>query len=273
MASLVSMNVNGFKVKGPSLVLLSTMCIWFFTLRMGSAQNPVQRDQQALAILSQSIAAAGGLEQITSIQDFTETGTVTYYWAGQPVGNVTVKSRGLHEFRIDADLPDGRRSTVVSGYGGSIKEVNGWTRPLHRQSAVDIGSITFPYLPLIAAVQDPSTSIIYGGLVTHDGASVHDIRIQKVYSKQQDPSGNRGIREARDFYVDASSYLVVEISDQIYVGNRSTPHEVLYSNYKPESGVSMPMTITETVRGVTGVAMRLNQVAFNSQLSDSDFSW
>lgn len=274
MITLVHINGIGAKVKGSSLALLSTVCLWYFAPTITHAQSSIQRDQQALTIIEQSIAAVGGLNQITSIQDFTETGTVTYYWTGQPTGNVTVKSRGLHQLRIDADLPDGRRSTVVSGAGGSIKEDNGRTTPIHPQSAADIASMTFPYSLLIAAMQDSSMSIIYSGLVTHDGASVHDIRIQKVYSNQRDdPSGKRGTREGRDFYVDPNTYLVVAISDQIYVGNRGEPHEILYSNYEPESGVSMPLTVTETVGGAKGLVMQLSQVTFNSQLSDSDFAW
>lgn len=273
MTSLVRMNVFGFTVKGVSVAALAIMCTWGFSLEQGFAQNPVQRDQQALAILAHSIAAAGGLEQLTSIQDFTETGTVTYYWTGQPTGNITVKSRGLQQFRIDADLPEGRRSTVVNGYGGAVKEVNGWTRHIRPQSAADAGSMTFPYLPLIGAMQDTSTSIIYRGLVTQDGASVQDVQIQRSYSKQQDPLGNRGKLEARDIFIDPNTYLVVAVSDQIVYGSVAVPHEVLYSNYKLESGVSVPLTITETMNATTTLTMQLTQVTFNSQVNDADFSW
>lgn len=273
LRSMACNRLSSLKPKKFSIAVLSTMFFCFSISETLAAQTQIQRDQQALGILAQTILAAGGSQALSSIQGFTENGTATYYWAGQPSGNVTVKSRGLHQFRIDADLPDGKRSTVVNGAGGSIKEPDGRTILIHPQSAVDVASMTFPYLPLIAAMQDPSVSIIYGGMVNHDGASDYDLRIERVYSRAQDPHGNRAIREARDFYVDPSTYLVVAMSDQIYAGKRAVPHEITYSNYTAESGVSVPLTITESVGGTIGLTLQLTQVTFNSQVSDSDFEW
>ena len=243
------------------------------TPQVNSQSSPVQRDPQALTILAQTIVAGGGVDLLTSIQDLTGVGTVTYYTDEQTTGNVTVKSRGLSQLRMDADLPDGRRTTVVNGIGGALIQEDGSFRPISGQSAGDIGSIVFPYLTLMAAIQDSSTSIIYSGRVNHNGASAYDVRVQKNYPVEQDPQGNRSAREARDFYIDPSSFSVVSIADQIFFGDLGNPHEVLYSNYQPQSGVYMPMTVAETVNAVPGVAIQLTQVTFNSGLSDSDFQW
>jgi hypothetical protein len=240
------------------------------------AQSPPQRDQQALAVLTQTITAAGGQQLLASIQDFTEIGTVTYAWDSQAVRNVTVKGRGLHQLKIDADLPDGQRTAVVSNDGGSLTESNGTTRLISQQSANDLGSLSIPYIPLIAAMQDPTRSIIYGGLVTHNGVSVYDIRLRRVYTKQEDATGNRGVRETRDFYIDPNTFLVTSIADEIHAGgpnDNGIPHEILYSNYQSENGIAMPLTISETAWNVTGFTMQLSQVEFNSGLSDSDFAW
>jgi hypothetical protein len=261
------------------LALLGAACLWLSAPKTVFAQNTVQRDQQALAILTQTIAAAGGQQSLASIQDFIESGTIAFNFSdSDPVtGGVTVKSRGLHQLRIDAELPEGRRTTVVNGKGGSLIEADGRTRPIYRQSAKDLGSLTLPYLPLIAAVQDSSTSIIYGGLVTHNGATVYDVRLQKTYTKQQDPSGTEGVREASDFYIDSNTLLVAAVFDRILFdgghNDQGVPHEVLYSNYQPENGIMAPLTIVETVRGETGFTMTLSQVTFNSGLADSDFAW
>lgn len=260
-----------------SVGLTCAMAFWLLAPKMAMAQDSVQRDPQAIAILAQTITAGGGQELLASIQDFTETGTVTYNWAKESVtGNVTVKSRGLHRFRIDADLPKGTRTTVVSGEGGSLKLVNGRTLPISRQSANDLGSLTLPYVPLIAAIKDTSTSIVNLGLVTHAGNPEYDIRLTKVYTKSQDPTGTRGEREERDFYIDPQTSLVVAIADRIHFGgqgDKGTPHEDLYSNYQTESGIMVPLTVVETVHGVNGLTMKLNQITFNSGLGDSDFSW
>ena len=174
---------------------------------------------------------------------------------------------------MDADLPDGRRTTVVNGTGGALIQEDGSFRSISGQSAADIGSIVFPFSPLIAAIQDTSISVVYGGIVNRNGAPAYDVRVQKNYPVEQDPQGNRGMRETRDFYIDPNSFLVVAIDDQIFVDNQGIPHEVLYSNYQAEGGVKVPLTITETVRDVTGVTLQLAQVTFNSGLSDSDFQW
>ena len=266
--SVVSKGTNGVLFR-----LLPVICLLLIMPTVSLGQSSVQRDQQALTVLEKSIATAGGTQQVSSIQNVTETGTVTYYWVGEPKGTVTVKCKGLNQFRIDADLPDGKRSIVVNGTGGSVAEASGSTSPIHPQSAADIGSMTFPFATLVAVIEESSTSLIFGGLVTHNGASVYDVRLQNVFTSQQDPSGLRAKREARDFYFDPETYLVVAIADQIYVGDRDISHEVIYSDYKPENGVSVPLTITETANGVKGFTMQINQVAFNSQMNDSDFAW
>lgn len=240
-----------------------------------SAQTAVQRDQQALALLAQTIAAGGGQDLLTSIRDLTETGTVTYPGDEEVSGNITVKSRGLHQFRMDADLPSGRCNTVVNAASGSLTQEDGRLRPIDAQSAADLWSVTFPYLHLIAAMRDSSTKIIYGGLTTHNDASVYQIRIEKAYTSQQDTTGVRGAREGRDIYIDPNSSLVVAIFDQLYFGGLQgggAPHEFLYSNYQTENGIAMPLTISETVHGVIGATMQFAQVTFNTGLSDSDFS-
>jgi hypothetical protein len=240
-----------------------------------TGQTAVQRDQDALTILKQTIAAGGGQDLLTSIRDLTETGTVTYHGDQEVSGNVTVKVRGLHQFRMDADLPEGRRSTVVNVASGSLTEEDGRFRPISGQGVADLWGVTFPYLQLIAAIQDSSTKITYGGLTSHNGASVYQIRIEKVYTSQQDPTGVRGAREGRDIYIDPNSFLVISIFDQIHfggTGDKGVPHEILYSNYQTDNGIVMPLTISDTVRGVTGTTISLNRVTFNTGLSDSDFS-
>src|ERR1700694_1891739 len=75
----------------------------------------VQRDPQALTILSQALSAAGGVASIAGLRDVTATGTITYFWADQQVpGSVTLKGRGLAQFRLDAILAAGPRSFVVN---------------------------------------------------------------------------------------------------------------------------------------------------------------
>jgi hypothetical protein len=135
-------------------------CAIFIVLQIVSTQTlrsqttTVQRDPQALAILAKTILTGGAGDLLSSIQDITETGIVTYYTDDPTTGNVTIKARGLRQFRMEADMSTGRRTTVVNGAGGSLIEPDGQSRPIYRQSRADLGSITLPYLPLIAAIED-----------------------------------------------------------------------------------------------------------------------
>src|SRR5579862_7503103 len=66
------------------------------------------RDPQAVALLTQSLAAAGGAQALAALQDFTATGKITYFWTEQgDTGTVTVKSRGMNQFRLEASVSEG----------------------------------------------------------------------------------------------------------------------------------------------------------------------
>jgi hypothetical protein len=100
-----------------------------------------QRDPQAMTVLAQALNTAGGTSAITAIQDYTASGTITYYWAGQPVqGAVTIRGRGSDATRLDAVLPSGTRSFAVDEGVASIKEIGKETAPVSFDAAVNFNS-------------------------------------------------------------------------------------------------------------------------------------
>ncbi len=92
-----------------------------------SAQT-AQRDRQAISIINQTLAAGGGAALLSTIQDFTGTGSITYYWDPQVNGSMTVKGRGLGQFRIDATLPNGRRTAPSQQHMQSPIPKRGFSR-------------------------------------------------------------------------------------------------------------------------------------------------
>jgi hypothetical protein len=235
-----------------------------------------QRDQEALLILSGTIGAAGGVEQLTTIRDLTETGTVTYYWSKEVTGNVTVKSQGHDRLKIDADLPTGKQITVIGSNGGTIIEPNGSRIPINGQSITDLGNLTMPSLALLEAMRDSSVGLVYAGMVTHNGSQVYDVRVMPSFPQAQDLKGKRSTDEARDFYIDTKTLLVTSITDSFHLGGRKDTallHELSYSNYQLQNGVMAPLAITESVSGNPGLTMTLTQVSFNPGLAPADFSW
>jgi hypothetical protein len=274
MTCIIDSGKSACKRRGEFCRLFGTALLCAAISSIASGQAAVQRDQQALTILSQTLAVGGGQNLVTSIQDLTETGTATFNLDSEVRASLTIKARGLQQIRIDADLPEGRRSTVVNASGGLLREADGQLRAINRQGAVDLRNMTFPCLPLIAAMQDSSMTVVYIGLVTRDGAPAYDVRIGKDFASEHGSPRQRGLH-LRDFYIDPKSFLVIAMSDTIRSSSDSQdsglPHEVLYSNYQSQNGITMPMTVSEKVGGVTDISMELSQVTFNSGLTDSDF--
>lgn len=263
------------RIQRLALVILSSL---FVAATLAAQQSPqaAPRDPQAMNILSQCVAAAGGTQAVSTIQDFTGTGTITYYYSAgeQAQGTVTVKGRGLTQFRLDATLQDGVHSWIVDNGATHQKNPDGSTSPLPSQNTVKPASATFPLLYLLSALQDTSISVSYGGLVTHDGAQVYDITAQKVLPQSVDSLNTVGNTTKADFFIDPKTLVVQSVQDMAYRkdGDRgASSHEMQFSNYQNVSGVLVPFSLTELIAGQKTATIQLNQVNFNSGLADSDF--
>jgi hypothetical protein len=234
----------------------------------------VQRDQQALAILSQALTAAGGQTAVTAIRDFTATGKITYFWGEGVQGSATVKGRGLHQFRVDATLADGVHSWIVNGSTTFQKHADGSTSPLPSQNTVKPATVTFPLAQLLNVVQDVSFSITYGGLVTRKGQQLHDILVQKIPPPRSDPAGALSKISKAHIFIDPNAFTIQAVEDAAYRkdgGPGEYSHEIKFSNYQAASGVLVPFLITESVADQQIMTVQLSQITFNTGLTDTDF--
>ena len=237
--------------------------------------TPPVRDPQAVAILQQALAAAGGAAAIGAVQDYTATGTITYFWAGQQVqGAVTLKGRGIGKFRLEATLQSGTRTWAVSNGAGFIKHADGSARNIPYQNAVNFGNLTFPVAHLAAALQDPSTSISYFGLETRNGQQVQHVRLQRTFPTNLDPRGDFTKLTIRDFFIDPVAFQVLSILDMTHPEDSFTisqPHEMGFSNYRAVNGILVPFSVQETSNGQHTYSVQITQISFNSGLQDGDF--
>lgn len=239
-----------------------------------SSQGLVRRDQGALAILSKVVLSGGGPTVLSSVQDITVSGNVAYDWGDANSFPITIKSLGLEHFRADVELPEGVRKAVVNHDSGMQSHPDGSLYPVSRQSAADLKSIPFPYVSIIEAMQDSSISVMCMGMVPHDDSSVLDVRVARTYGSDDDPSGRRGEREARDILVDPNTFYVISVTDHIYLSAASSQyfeHEYVYSGYQQKNGIMLPSTITERIRGEIKFIVHVTSVQLNSELSDADF--
>lgn len=247
----------------------------FVHAQQSSTSSPPKRDQQAISILSQCLRAAGGVQAVGAIQDFTASGSITYNWAGESVnGSVTLKGRGKGQFRLDADLPNGRLSWAVNNGDGFYKELDETTRHIFYPNAVNFGSLTLPYVDIAVSLNDQSASLSYVGVNTQDNRKTYDIGIQQVLPSDRDPTGILGKLTRRDFFIDMQTFQIVRVSDMVHPEKITTidiPHEIEFSDYRPVNGVVLPFSISEKTDGQHTYTIQVSQMSFNSGLQDADF--
>jgi len=237
--------------------------------------TPPQRDPQAVSVLRQSLATAGGAQALATVLDFTATGKITYYWTEQgEVGTVTVKSRGLKQFRLEAVVSDGVLTSIVDNGQARHKDADGTVRPMLNQHTENAGAMYLPFAEIAIALIDPATSITDLGMVTENGQTTHGIRLQKTFSARDDSDKTLSKLTQRDIFIDPSTFLVVRTRDLSPTRSNPVPtivHDVTFSNYKPLNGVLFPFSIAESVNHQQIIAIQFDQVKFNNGLGDGDF--
>lgn len=234
------------------------------------------RDPQAVAILSQSLNSAGGLPTVAALQDYTGSGTITYFWAGQQVqAPATVRGMGVGNFRLDANLPEGVRTWAASGPMGVLITPDGTRQPSAFYNLLAAGSLTLPYVRVASALTDSTTSITYVGLVSSSGQQLHQIH----FAPALDPSIASALPitdlGAFDLFIDPASLLITKLGDTVRSESdfrTALPHEISFSNYQTTSGIRLPLTISERVNGQTTWTIKLNAITFNGGLTSTDFN-
>jgi len=253
-------------------------------LRPAVAQQPAspqlsttapQRDQQALAILNQSLAATGGARKLATIQDFIAAGSITYFWAGDQVqGAATIRAVGTTSFRIDANLPRGARSWAIASGKGALRETNGQNHLNPFSNAIHLPSLTFPQWKILAALSDSSLSIQYSGVTNYRGSPVNIIRVVEPVSTSTDPSGIVSHLSAMEFLIDVSTSRVRRNTDAFHPPfhpMQDVGHEIAFADYRPISGSLVPFSIAEALAGQETWTLQLSSIAFNTGLTSADF--
>jgi hypothetical protein len=225
-------------------------------------------------MLLANAAAAMGAAQTATVQDFTATGDITYYWAGQEEkGSATVRGRGLNELRFDSVLANGTRSWAVDEGTGNLRDTNGKITPIPFHNAITLGSLIFPSARLQSLTTDTAASISYGDILSVGNQNFEHLAVHKdLFQKDPDGSGNR-LMDA-DFYFDPATNLLVGIHDQTHPRRSMTvdvPHAVYFGDYRAIDGVMVPFSISEFVGGQKVWSLQLSDIKFNTGLSDTDF--
>jgi len=260
-------------------ILLLTIPVWAQQTQPSTTTPPATKDPQAVSVLNQALTVAGGAAALKAITDYTATGNITYHWNPEAQGTVTVRGLGLGQIRVDANLPHGVHSWVISDGQTSTKAEDGTlsqypppypvpsSESFPYQPPMFPGSLAFPHEQFVAVLNSPIFSVSYKGIAQVDGRSVHDIELQRVLPGQTQTDNMTEYR-IMEFFVDTSTLQVAMTQDSM---PKHIVHQVRYSDYRPVNGVLMPFSISEQMGGQKTREIQLDQISFNGGLQDSDF--
>lgn len=234
-----------------------------------------QRDPQAVAVLTQALNAEGGSQMLSSIRDFTATGTVTHFWAGQEVkGTATLRGRGMEQIRLDSNLPTGPRTWTINHGAASLRR-NEKSIGVPYQNGVDSGAMNYPFFVLLNALSDPQISI---STIEHVKTSDNDallIRINKNLSSHDDPSGILTRRSAKEVILDPSTFLPITLRSKTYPPKGFSGEfiqEMQFDDFRAVNGVLLPFSLTETISGQKTWTFRADSVVLNTGLNEPELN-
>jgi hypothetical protein len=249
-------------------ILLLSISVWGQQTQPGTAPPPAPKDPQAVTLLNQALAVAGETTSIAALTDYTAKGNITYNWNPQAQGSVTVQALGLNQYRVDASLPKGVRSSAVTNGQMTMKFEDGSVQLIHTQIAMNLSGLVVPYLELSIGLNSPAFSLSNKGLVEVNGHSAYDIQVQLVGSGLNRPR-NLADFYVRDYFVDATTFHVLMTQD---LAPKHVIRQLQYSDFTPVNGVLVPFSITEMTGSQQTWTMQLSQITFNSGLQDSAFA-
>jgi hypothetical protein len=162
--------------------LLGVVSLWVAASCLLFSQDqvttPQPRNPVLLDVLARVVNAAGGVRAIAAVHDLTESGEITFHWGKGVEGPVTIQALGGNHFRMEADLPEGKRTWVVNDGSGTRKEGDQKVIPLSGENAVNLGNLTFPIGQVAAVLGDPKVDISLVGIETRDGRSIYRLRVK-----------------------------------------------------------------------------------------------
>src|ERR1700730_12089363 len=130
------------------LVLLLCLNVSAWSRQSQQAPAPAPKDQQAISVLNQALAVAGGAQAILAVVDYTASGNVIYPspQGTNVTGTVAIVGRGFHRLRLGEALPTDSNSQSINNGGITVKTTAGAIQIVPYPAPVMAGGITLPCL-------------------------------------------------------------------------------------------------------------------------------
>jgi len=255
---------------------LAVLAIFLILPSLVAAQNPQpERDAQGIQVLTQSVSAAGGVQAISGIQDFTATANITFNWSQGPVeGPTTAYGKGLSEFRMDSSA-GGTTTFIVNQTGGQLTDINSNVTVIPFYNLMTAGSFIVPAIRIAEALNDTTVGIIYVGQVTWNNLPAIQVHMTQTVDPSLLSVPGLSTLGAFDIFLDPTSYQVVGLSESIWQGTFAQPisHILQFSTYTAFQDITIPTTVSEMVNGGQTWSLTVSAIQFNTGLPDSLFNF
>jgi outer membrane lipoprotein-sorting protein len=251
--------------------VLLTLCLSAspgFAQQIAPPPSP-PRDARAVAAAQQALTAMGG----TVPGDSVASGTVTVT-AGSltETGTVRILTRGTDQSVEEFTLP-GSRKLLTFSKGLAAENYNAETTPTSLERAASSHSSLAPLFLLAAALNDSESAFEYVGEETVDGEKLVHVRVWKTFTSKAKLSHLAKFSE-KDIWLEAATALPRRIAYEQRDGGGASDRfriEVAFSDYRNVSGVLVPYHIEKSINGTPWASITIQQVTFNSGLTDSHF--
>lgn len=252
---------------------VSALAVIFFLLTTGSvaSQTPPVRDAQAMALLGGLRSALGG-GALVSVKDTVAVADVMAIRDGAAsVSKVTIMTLGRDGVRVEGDTAQGQVVFVMDGRRAISVDASGNRTTFSRKAFGEIGVPHLPLLSVLGDLNDVNCKVEYVGLETSAKGTVHHIRLQKSL----DPALGLGDFDAPiEVYVDTQSFLPTRIAYALRPPENfrsRVPIELNITEYRPISGLVVPIKFSYSIRGSIISQYTLLSFAVNQGVNAADF--
>ena len=251
------------------LVLLSSI---FLVIPPAYAQQPSTaptQDPQAISIVQKSVNAMASAVP----SDSTANGSMEIVAGSQTTeGTVQILTKGTAESSVQSTGPS-VTTTLIYANGQANETVNGAVNVLSLERIQTAQAAEYPLPLLLSILNNPDTSLQYVGLETSNGESLNHVKSWNTFASQP---GLQSLAtfSTRDIWFDTTSGLPVRVSFTRCDAQGATAGiavDVFFSNYQISSGVAYPFSIQESLNGTPWATITIQNVAFNTGLTDASF--
>lgn len=243
-------------------------------LAVGAQSQTNDSSAQAKSVLNQLLNASG--YSGAAVSGFTATGTISYPSPlGKQTGSVLIKARGFDQFRMDATMPSGTRTVSLDRNGGRRKAANGRMMELPAHTMLAAINPLVPYMELANALNRSDYSFSFRGSVQEGPKQFHLIRLRRIITKEQDPTGQLEDLTQADYYVDSQTLQIAKIATTVADATniRERYQQVIeLENYVGKAGLNVPTRVRLRLGDSPIWEIEINSLSASNGLTDSDFS-